>query len=277
MHIFNLEHGIDFKVRRWALKIMSFMISANRLFILTQSHHLRKLTQGKFVVEVLPSPPTAPYSCDLSLETVQVALHAALAETSYLSAAWDEERESFIERLLKELKVSKVVRRKPTVHAELAMIMAMAKGEIKHVLPYVGVSKHSCIMCSHYIRAFNEVMEQKIATRGSHGKAYPGWFWPILPGRDGELRTAFLGRMRQQLFSDFKYHAETRPLSDGGVGSGGPEWETDPTDGKVDELVNTLKASMKEKRAIGKGKKRVIWGGKKRAILLGSTIKTVVG
>jgi len=133
------EYSIDFQLRRWALKIMSFLISANRLFILTQSHRLRKLIQGKFSVQVLTSPTTAPYRCNLSSETVQVALDAALAETSYLSADWDEKRESFIEWLLKEQKVSEVVRWKPTVHAELAMIIAMVKGEIKHVLPYIGL------------------------------------------------------------------------------------------------------------------------------------------
>jgi len=94
------------------------LISANRLFILTQSHRLRKLIQGKLSVQVLTSPTTAPYRCNLSSKTVQVALDAALAETSYLSADWDEKRESFIEWLLKEQKVSEVVRWKPTVHAE---------------------------------------------------------------------------------------------------------------------------------------------------------------
>jgi hypothetical protein len=236
--------------------------------------------QGKFSVQALPSPLTAPYSCKLSSETVQVALHAALAETSYLSTHWDEKCKSFIERLLEELDVPEVHHSNPTVHAELAMIMAMAKGEIKDVLPYVGVSKLSCIMCSHYICAFNEVMEQKIATRGSHGKAYPGWSWPILPDLDRKLRTAFLGRMRQQVLSDFKYHAETRRPSDSSMGSGGPEWEADPTDDKIDELVNAVKDSMKEKKtAIWRGKKMAIGKGtkgKKRVIRLGSTTKPVV-
>jgi hypothetical protein len=74
-----------------------------------------------------------------------VALDAALARTDYLSADWNEERESFIDRL-KEPEVSGVVRYKPTVHAELAMIMAMVKGEITHIIPFIGVSKLSYIM-----------------------------------------------------------------------------------------------------------------------------------
>jgi hypothetical protein len=128
IHIFHLEHGIGFQLRRWALKIMSFLISANRLFVLTQSHRLHKLIRGKILVEVLPSPATAPYICELSSETVQAALDAALAKTSYLSAQWNEERKSFIERLLKERKVSEVDPPKHTVHAELVVITAMAKG-----------------------------------------------------------------------------------------------------------------------------------------------------
>jgi hypothetical protein len=117
--------------------MMSFLISANRLFIMTQSNRLRKLIQGNLSIEVLPSPTTTPYICDLSSESVQVALHASLAKTSHLSAQWDEERKSFIGRLLKEQKVSEVDRPKPTVHTELAMIIVMVEGEIKHALPWV--------------------------------------------------------------------------------------------------------------------------------------------
>jgi len=117
------------------------------------------------------------------------------------------------------------------------MITAMANGEIRDVLPYVGVSKLSCTMCSHYIDAFNEVWGQKIATKGSHGKAYPGWFWPIHPGRDEELRRAFLRRVRRQLLSDFDAFAERR-LSDGSVGSGGPEWQLGRTDDEIDEMID---------------------------------------
>jgi len=117
-------HGIGFRLRRWALKIMS-------LFILTLSHRLRNLLERKFPVQVLTPPTTTPYRCNLSSETIQVALDAALAGTSYLSADWDEDRKSFIEGLL-----------------------AGVEGGIKHVEPCIGVSKLSCIMCSHYIRAW---------------------------------------------------------------------------------------------------------------------------
>src|SRR5712671_3261125 len=86
------------------------------------------------------------------------------------------------------MEASNVAHRKPTVHAELAMIMGMVKGEIRDVEPYIGVSKPSCVVCSHYIRAFNEVTKQKIAIKG---KAYHGWFWLSLPDHDGKLRPAY--------------------------------------------------------------------------------------
>ena len=60
------------------------------------------------------------------------------------------------------------------------MIIAMDKGKIKHVLPYIGVSKHSCIMCSHYICALNEVTKQEIAFKvltGSPTLAGSGLVW----------------------------------------------------------------------------------------------------
>ena len=221
---------------------MSFIISANRLFILTQSSRLHELFNGKFEVKVLPSPTTSPYFCHLSPETIQVALDAASAEATNVPKDWDTGRSSFMRRLQGE-GPPKVTHDRPTIHAELAMIMAMDKGEIVQVFPYIGVSKLSCIMCIHYIDAFNEATDQRITTKGSHGKAYPGWFWPELPKRDRELRPAFMKRMRKQLVEDIKAHA--RGLSDSSVGSGGSAWV--PTE----EERKALELSMDEDDWVG--------------------------
>jgi hypothetical protein len=246
IHIFiYLDYRIGFQLRRWALKIMSFVISANRLFILTQSNRLHGVIHGNFSVQVLSSSATTPYRCPLSTETVQMALDAAVAKTGQIPNDWDNKREWFFEQLLGEPKEPLDAKHwKPRVHAELTMIIAMAKGEIKDVLPYVCVSKLSCTMCSHYIGAFNEVWKQKIVTKGSHGKAYAGWFWPSLPDRDEELCQSFLGRVREQLYSDFEQFAGRR-LSDSSMGSGGPELETtgydiDETFDLVDEELHVM-------------------------------------
>ena len=241
IHILYLEYGIGFQLRRWAVKIMSILISSNKLFYLTQSHRLRRITQGKFSVQVLPSPTTTPYSCNVSSETIQLTLANALANTSHLSTDEDEERESFIGWLEKKLGVSEVVRQKPTVHAELAMITAMVRDEIKDVFAYVGVSKLSCIMCSQYIRVFNEVTNHEFVTKGSHGKAYPGWFWPGHPdsARDEELRQAFLEQNRKQLLDDFEEHRKARILSDSTVGSGGAGWKIGNED-EIEEWIGEV-------------------------------------
>jgi hypothetical protein len=237
IHIFYLGHDVGFQLRRWALKIMSFMISANRLFILTQSHRLRKLLEGDFFIQVLSSPTTRPYHCDLSPGTIQVVLDAALAETSYFNADWEEARKSFIGLCSKE---SAVIRWRPRVHAELAMDIAMVEGKIEP-LPYIGVSKLSCIMCSHYIRAFREITGQKITTRGSHGKAYPGWFWPSHPDFDCDtaLRQAFLIAIRGQLCSNFEDTFVCRK-SDSSVGSDGPRLQLHPTQDKISALFKQV-------------------------------------
>ena len=237
IHIFYLGHGIRFQLQRWALKIMSFIISANRLFILTQSRHLRKIINGNFSVHVLSSATATPYRCHLSSETIQVALNAAVAETRHTPDDWNNRCELFIAKVLGRLKEPiDVDHWAPTVHAELAMIIAMVKGEIEDVLPYVGVSKLSCTMCNHYIGAFNEICEQKIVTKGTHRKAYPGWFWPTFPDRDKELRRAFFGRLRRQVLSDFEAYYAERRLSDSSVESGEPKWEIGNRD-EVNELL----------------------------------------
>lgn len=220
------------------MKIMSFVISAISLFMLTQSCRLCNILERKFTVQVLSSPTTTPYHCDLSSETMQMVVDTALAEAEYHPANLDEERVWFMELLEEGLEVPDMVRENSTVHAELALIVAKVEGEINNVEPYIGVSKLSCIMCSHYIRAFNKVMKQKLATEGSHGKAYTGWFWPRLSSRDGELRLAFLKLIRQQLFSDLDDYAKLmrRQLSDSSAGSDFPELEIDPTAESITRL-----------------------------------------
>ena len=166
---------------------MSYVISASRLLILTRSHRLHKLLEGEFLVQVLDSPTTRPYHCDLSFETTQAALNAALAGTEYLDPKWEQNRLSYFSFEERDMTCWT-----PRVHAELALIIAMVDRKIEH-LPCIDVSKFSCIMCIHYIRALGEITGEKIATRGSHGKAYPGWFWPHHPdsGCDVALRQAF--------------------------------------------------------------------------------------
>ena len=178
-----------------------------------------------------------------------MALDAALAGSHYLSEGWDQDRKEFIKRLeapfSKKLKTPEVDRRKFTVHPELALLMAKVRGDINDVAPYIGVSKLSCIMCNYYIRAFNALTRENIATRGSHGKAYPGWCWPSFPSCDKELRPIFLGLIREQLRRDFEDDTQPRRLSDSSVGSDVPEMEYDPTRDQILKKITMMKSNVR--------------------------------
>jgi hypothetical protein len=93
IHILYLDGVIRFKLRRWAPKIMSFVISANRLFRLTQSPRLHKFIRGNFSIQVLSSATTTRYRCHVSSETIQVTLNAAVDETHHdVPGDWDTRR-----------------------------------------------------------------------------------------------------------------------------------------------------------------------------------------
>ena len=76
---------------------------------------------------------------------------------------------------------------------------------------------------------------KKIAIKGSHGKAYPGWSWPIPPARDEELRQAFLKlKVSDSNSVAISWNAEThRRRSDSSVGSGDPKWDLHPIDDEI--------------------------------------------
>jgi hypothetical protein len=227
---------------------MSFVISTNRLFIVTQSRRLSKIIKGNFSVQVLDSAIATPYSCHLSSESLKVALNATVAE-NHLPDEWDAKREWFITRVLGGPdETIDAFHRRAIVHAELAMIIAMAKGDI-NVFPYIGVSNLSCTMCRHYIDAFNRIWGKTFVTKGSHGKAYPGWSWPSFPRRDDELLRVFLRGVRRQLLGDFEALAEReRRLSDSSVGSGGAGFESVRTS---DEIYNLYLATEQVRRGRG--------------------------
>jgi hypothetical protein len=95
-------------------------------------------------------------------------------------------------------------------------------------------------MCSYYIRTFNEFMEKKIGTRGSHKKAYPGWFWPNLLDHNGELSPTFLEQIRQQHLRDFEQNVNQRQLLNSSVEPGGLGLETYLVQGRIEDLMCRL-------------------------------------
>jgi len=157
---------------------MSFLISANRLFILTQVAP----PSQTFRREILSSSPHLSNHTSISLRpifgdhTSGFGCRPGRIRPSFLRIGM-RDRGLFIDYLLERLEAPTVERLKTDSPRRASHDHGDGQGaKSRDVEPFIGVSKLSCIMCSHYIHAFNEVTKQKIATKGSHGKAYPGWF-----------------------------------------------------------------------------------------------------
>lgn len=219
-----VAHHIGCSVRRWALKIMSYEIAAIRLFRLTQSRRLRPILQGEFDITVLESPPPQPpYAFDMSEKTIRQALDMALAQSPSVFQADKDSCNAFVDYAYKKaIESNQADRHSPIIHAELAMLSSIDAGTIK-AIPYIGVSKLSCIMCSSYIEAYSQTVTNGISVRGCHGKVYPSWAWPtMLDTHHERIRSIFLEKIREELKLDFERFTEyqrTRRQSDSSVGS----------------------------------------------------------
>ena len=129
-------------------------------------HRLRKLIQGKFSVQVLTSPTTA--RCNLSPETVQVALDAAMAGFGHLPDDWDEKRGLFIQWLLEELRVSEVTKqsspltnvltRRLTLGGSGLVFLAVTTVTKNFVGPFYDESDSSFLAMSNSMQKFETTL-----------------------------------------------------------------------------------------------------------------------
>lgn len=53
---------------------------------------------------------------------------------------------------------------------------------------YAGVSKISCKPCHCWIKAFNQIMDKQLNTKGSHDNRYRGWARPGLSKADIQVK-----------------------------------------------------------------------------------------
>ena len=84
-------------------------------------------------------------------------------------------------------------KQKLNVHAEIQMILFFSQDRepIKDLFPYLGCSKYTCFMCSHFLKAYG-----KISTRGCHGRLFKPWTVPeasaLAPGQAEKISKALL-------------------------------------------------------------------------------------
>ncbi|KAI9736765.1 MAG: hypothetical protein M1834_000969 [Cirrosporium novae-zelandiae] len=68
---------------------------------------------------------------------------------------------------------SKLQAQKSHCHAEVQLILELAKNNVQNPFPYIGCSKRSCWMCYAFIKAYGD-----FTTRGCHGQLYSRWIVP---------------------------------------------------------------------------------------------------
>ncbi|KAH9846793.1 hypothetical protein C2E23DRAFT_788670 [Lenzites betulinus] len=82
------------------------------------------------------------------------------------------------------------------VHCECALLCRLEqRGQA--MLPYIGVSKLSCVSCDMFFACHRSIKGSEVRTRGTHGRA-TAWMWPNLPD-DDPIRVRFCDKLRQYL------------------------------------------------------------------------------
>ncbi|KAI0827827.1 hypothetical protein BC628DRAFT_1431501 [Trametes gibbosa] len=82
------------------------------------------------------------------------------------------------------------------VHCKCALLYRLEQlGQV--MLPYIGVSKLSCVFCEMYFACYRLAKGSGMRTRGTHGQT-TARMWPDIP-RDGPIRTLFCEKARQYL------------------------------------------------------------------------------
>jgi hypothetical protein len=88
---------------------------------------------------------------------------------------WPLPKEEFSITPQLERKFCKEVGKRKNVHAEMVLMTYLlgCTDLSLDVFPYLGVSKKTCLLCGHLLRAMN-----LFETRGNHGKCYSQWTLP---------------------------------------------------------------------------------------------------
>ena len=91
---------------------------------------------------------------------------------------------------------------RPCVHCECAVLAHLHNtGDIRRVIPYVGVSKPSCTLCSTYFECYRGATISTISTRETHSRLVP-WQAPSLSVND-PLDEALIADFRKGLCGYF--------------------------------------------------------------------------
>jgi hypothetical protein len=149
--------------------------------------------------------------------------------------------EEEVYRLHPALENKWIIHHRPTVHAEVRLILYLkANGDLQG--RPMGGSKRCCACCTEFIQQYNSHERTKFTTSGSHGKPYPNWAFPDYEFLDF---TAFLKRRSNTVLAWFEYNNSegARRSPDAYASTGSPDSDTQ---GNLTKVMESLASAAGE-------------------------------
>ncbi|KAG2022386.1 hypothetical protein CC2G_000140 [Coprinopsis cinerea AmutBmut pab1-1] len=223
--------SIPIPITRWIIKLFSLHLDARRLQALGKSVHFRGILFGDLDIRIYrqAGPSKQTIQCN------DVILFLALAHLRQTFEPFLRLREEGYEvseadyEIFKQLRIvlgvdqAKYLNPDACVHCEIFLLRRIQTEGVP-ILPYIGVSKLSCVPCSVYFHCLGPSGFNPVSTRGSDGKTYPGWLFPsdAAEPEDAErlaaLKTKVMERLEEFLWDHIDELSRPRK-SDSTVGS----------------------------------------------------------
>ncbi|EAU92223.2 hypothetical protein CC1G_10109 [Coprinopsis cinerea okayama7 len=174
---------------RWINKLCSFHLSARKLLSLATSARFRGVLFGDLDIEVYHQDWS-----DSKRQEIECNDAILLETVAYLRGKFDSssrEDPTVDRKTVKRLKGDlekerdRYLNPRRSVHCEVFLLRRVQTAGIA-ILPYIGVSKLSCVPCSVYFEHLADAGFDSVSTRGSHGKIYPGWTFLVPTTASGD-------------------------------------------------------------------------------------------
>lgn len=125
--------------------------------------------------------PERPLDLKQTFDILEISLNSTTVQTM-IGQKW------LLSRVEREF--SKRQKQKLNIHAEVQMLLFLCKyeGSTDALLPYLGCSKFSCLMCARFL-----YFHGRFTTRGCHGRLFRPWTLPEVAGLEHGQRDRIVG------------------------------------------------------------------------------------
>ncbi|KAI0312598.1 hypothetical protein OF83DRAFT_631686 [Amylostereum chailletii] len=204
----------EFPFCRWLRKVTSLHVDARTVLAMAASERLRPWVECEFKVVAVPSSPRG-FELDLSRSAIEKVVLWAHRPSTYKSSS---EAARYLKDACDAISTFHLSPSAgPNPHCECSLVAFLQCHQIV-TIPYIGVSKPSCLACHWYIQACNETLAHpsgKFQTAGCHGGYVAGWVPPSVGQQDQdlEIEKIMVTRLRS-MFAGHLSTIETRNRTD---------------------------------------------------------------